>query len=302
MKTILIALLTFITTPGFCQVSWFPEGAKWYYEMVAFGAHGLTTMEVTNEDTLIGQDLYKKILSTTVFINFENVLDTFSEFLYVTEEQGRVSGYHPDYGGSFLYDFNAMPGDTLPMLFGGYSPTHFVLDSVGLIEYNGSPRRFQDIRFPDFQDPDVFWELRVVEGIGSISSHLFHLYTIIQPFDFPFYYIRCYEDAESGLINLSGLQVECDYLEGITSVSSPKPGKTTIFPNPGSDFVTVNCDPSEINELRIYDRLGKSRFTKRTDSYNIITLDISTLEPGLFFVCGINKAGQISFTEKILKE
>jgi hypothetical protein len=302
MKQIIISIFNLLLfLPGYCQVSWFPIGAKWHYEFSSMIGGGLTTLEVLSEDTLIGNHTYKKIISTTMIGSVPGSIDTFTEFLYVFEENQVVVGYDKWLGGTLLYDFNAAVGDTLGMYFGGISPYPFVVDSIGELEINGSMLSFQDIRFPSLFDPGEFYEMRVIEEMGSISSHLFHDHTVLQPFDFPSYYFRCYEDSNIGLINLSFNQVDCDYIDGITFFDEAIKVKTSIFPNPSANFVTLKTESPQIVKVFVIDILGTNRIVKHSTNQELIKIDISELENGLYFILGLNKKGEVIFTEKITK-
>ncbi len=76
---------------------------------------GMTTIEVMNEDTLIGTWTYSKLLSTTIG-EFLGTIDknTEKETMYVIEDNQVVYGRDRFLGGIFLDDFNEAPGDTLP--------------------------------------------------------------------------------------------------------------------------------------------------------------------------------------------
>lgn len=299
-KLVLSIFNLLLLLPCYCQVSWFPIGAKWHYQFSSMIGSGLTTLEVLSEDTLIGNTIYKKILSTTLFGTAPGSIDTFNEFLYVFEENHVVFGYDKYLGGTLLYDFNATVGDTLEMYFGGLSPYPFIVDSIGEIEFNGSSLAFQDIRFPSLFEAGEFAEMRVIEGIGSINSHLFHDHTVLQPFDFPSYYFRCYEDSNIGLINLSYNQVDCDYIEGVTAIDEALNPKPSIFPNPSPDFVSLKSENPLLKKVLVVDILGKVRIQQQAFQ-ELQKIDIRHLENGLFFILGEDKKGEILFTEKLTK-
>ncbi len=296
--TAFIYLMLILPVSG--QVSWFPAGAKWHYQFSSMIGGGLTTLEVLNGDTLIANHPYKRILSTTI-VQRPTGLDTSTEMLYVFEENQVVFGYDQWFGGTLLYDFTAAVGDTIGMYFGGLSPYPFVVDSIGQMDMNGHQLTFQDIRFPSLFEPGEFDKMRVVEGLGSINSHLFHNRTIIQPFDFPSYYFRCYEDVNIGLINLSFNQVECDYIDGVTSTLESSGVSTSIFPNPAGDFVTIKTDGRPVDKIVLVDRLGVVRVEAYPSGQTSITLDIQGLENGLFIIMGLDQSNTILFSKKIIK-
>lgn len=302
MKQIIIAIFNLLVfLPAYCQVSWFPIGAKWHYLLSSMLGDGLTTLEVLSEDTLIGNNTFKKILSTTIVGSGPGSIDTSTEVLYVFEENQVVVGYNKWLGGTLLYDFNASVGDTLGMYFGGWSPSPFVVDSIGAIDINGHLLTFQDIRFPSLFDSTAYDKMRVIEGMGSINSHLFHDHTVIQPFDFPFNYFRCYEDPNIGLVNLSYNQIDCDYIEGVTFLDEITKAKTHIFPNPSGDFITVKMENPILEKIFVVDIWGTVRLTQQAARQELLKIDIRDLENGLFFILGEDKKGQLLFSEKITK-
>lgn len=286
--------------PGSGQVSWFPVGAKWHYQISSMIGGGLTMLEVLKGDTLIANHPYKRILSTTI-IQYPAGLDTSTEMLYVYEENQVVFGYDQWSGGTLLYDFTAVVGDTISMYFGGLSPYPFVVDSIGQMDMNGVQLTFQDIRFPGLFEPGEFNTMRVVEGLGSINSHLFHNRTIIQPFDFPSYYFRCYEDVNIGLINLSFNQVECDYIDGVTSTPESAGISTLIFPNPASDFVTIQTGGRSVDKIVVIDVFGSIRIESYPAGQASITIDTRKLENGLFIIMGVDQSNTILFSKKFTK-
>lgn len=304
MKPFITLFICFLfILPCYTQVSWFPVGAKWHYEYSSFLSYGITTLEVLADDTIIGPHTYAKILSTTSFVDYPDGLDTFTELLYAYEENNIVIGYDHYLGSQVLYDFNAAENDTLEyMRFGGFSPSPFVVDSVGIIEMNGSDLTFQDIKFPSLYDPGQFYTMRVIEGIGSINSHLFSDHTIIQPFDAPFYYFRCYEDPSIGLINLSYDQVECDYIDGITSNEDIQTEKVSIHPNPAIDLLTIELNTPASNKVSIADILGNIRVSALTNQQSSIEMDVSDLESGLFFIIIEDKSGKQPIVKKFVKQ
>ena len=301
MKHILAVFINLVFIMiGYCQVNWFPTGATWHYQYSSYPGSGLTTLEVVDEDSLIGGHTYKKILSTTV-AGSQGSFDTFVEILFVFEENRVVYGYDELVGGALLYDFNAVTGDTIGMYFGGLSYSPFVVDSTGELEVNGSFLAFQDIRFPSPFEPGEFGMIRVVEGIGAFYSHLFHSHTVLQPFDAPSYSLRCYEDENIGLVNLSFNQVDCDHIDGITSIEENSKASLSVFPNPTNDIVTVQYNELSIDNFIIVDIVGSIRIVQRTSNPAYEQFDLNELEPGLYFILGMDKTGKVLFTEKITK-
>jgi hypothetical protein len=298
IKLVLALLINVVcVVTMYSQVTWFPHGAKWHYDFGSMLGSGLTTLEVLEEDT---STHYKRILSTTVS-GYSGHLDTFYETLYVREQNQVVYGYGGWGWGGTLYDFTANVGDTLDMYIGGISPYPFVVDSIGEENINGHQLKFQIIRFPSGFKQGEFYTMKVMEGIGSVYSHLFHDHIVFQPTDAPTYNFRCYEDENIGLVNLTFNQIECDYIEGITSISPVTENSVSVLPNPADDFLIVNGNSRAFEHLLIVDQLGKVRINEKITSPDNKQLDIHELENGIYFVIGEDRKGQILFREKFCK-
>lgn len=300
MKTYLVIFKIILCLSAYGQVNWFPDGAQWHYQFGSMLGNGVTTLKVLSEDTLIGNNTFKKILSLTIRDLVQGATDTFSEILYVFEENQVVMGYDEYIGVTFLYDFNAAIGDTMGMHFGGLSPYPFIVDSLGTMEINGSQLAFQDIRFPRLYEGQ--WDkMRVVEGIGSLNSHLFHSHTILQPFDAFSYYFRCYQDENIGLINLSYNQEDCDYIEGVTSTLDVTKVVHRVFPNPAENFVSVQFDIHTVDHFLIVDIFGSVQIRKQAAASTTESFLLNDFANGVYFILGIDKLGRIIFTERFTK-
>lgn len=302
MKTLLIIFFSILITSAVIgQISWLTTGASWTYDVSAYGGYGLTKLEVTNEDTILGNHSYKKLLSTTIYVNtgmMNSPLDTFIETSYAYEENNIIYGYEPNSHPwvNILYDFNRAKGDTLEfMQYESLSPGPFVVDSVGIIGMNGLPLTFQDINFPDIFNPGQLSKMRVIQGLGSINSYFFHSHTILQPFDAPFYHIRCYEDLDIGVITFTSNQVDCDYIEGVTSISETTNLKVSVFPNPSTDEIHIDCKNHVFGSIELYDLNGI-----KINSYQTSPIDISDLEYGLYIIKVIFSENE-SYVTKVVK-
>jgi hypothetical protein len=166
---------------------------------------------------------------------------------------------------------------------------------------NGSLLAFQDIRFPSLFETGEFDKMRVVEGLGSIQSHLFHRHTILQPFDGPSYHFRCYEDENIGLINLSHDQIACANNDVTTSIDDATKEQPFILPNPACNFVTVQNNELHIDNYIVVDILGSIRIREKSSTQTIHRIYLNELEEGLYFIIGLDKTGMILFAEKLTK-
>lgn len=101
-------------------------------------------------------------------------------------------------------------------------------------------------------------------------------------------YLRCYSDSllyfESHIFN-----VQCDDL--INDVSeNPTQELLTIFPNPVSEFVTIQSDYlglENLNNVRIYNLYGAEMSCQRTMiQKNLISFDLKNFPEGIYVMSG----------------
>lgn len=297
MKILALSLFFFISKLVSAQYSWFTTGATWTYDVSWYGGEAVVKLEILPEDTLLNGQIYNIMKLTSIQHSANGDLDTLIEFRYLYEESNKVLE-----GNLLWYDFNREEGDTLEyMYFGGLSPSPFIVDSVGIIEMNGMPLQFQDIRFPNLYEPnEEWWGMRVIEGIGSISTFFFWDQTIIQPSDFPFYYLRCYEDSIIGTIHFN-LQFDCDEIPWTTATSDANPIETKVYPNPSSSIIYIQVSEPVYATLSILDVHGRKLMNIDTEGSFEIEANISQLSAGIYFVNGITTDGTLSYLGKFLK-
>ncbi len=89
-----------------------------------------------------------------------------------------------------------------------------------------------------------------------------------------------------------------EFLEVPLSVEDNILETISIYPNPIEDILFIeNNNSIEITSMKIYDMLGRLVLEKKE---NIIQLNISRLESGLFFIVLKTEAGII--TKKLIKK
>ncbi|HUR31472.1 MAG TPA: T9SS type A sorting domain-containing protein [Saprospiraceae bacterium] len=300
MKPLAFIIFQLLTTLSYSQANWFPDYARWTYQWGAFGGWGYLTMDVLPTDTLIIDQVYKKILISNYLMEDENTIDTvITELRFFFEEDDKV--FVKEGGKRLLYDFTAHVGDTLDfMYFGGISPAFFIVDSIGIMEINGVSLKFQDIKFSDLFDPGEFWTMRVVEKIGSLGTHFLYDNTVIQPFDFPSYQLNCYKDEETGYYILPfSSPVDCDQI--VSAIAPETSNHFTIYPNPFQDFITIQSLKKDYDHVIIVDMLGRTRRLHSDTISDSIELDLRDLSAGIYVICLVNDEGQILFSEKLMK-
>ena len=300
MKILALSLFFLSTQFVSAQYTWFPTGAKWTYDVSWYGGNAFVKLQILPGDTLINNQLYKKMMFLTIMNPWGGEIDTLVEYRYLYEEDNKIY-----VSGQLLYDFTREEGDTLEyMYFSGFSPSLFIVDSVDVIEMNGTSLQFQDIRFTDPFDPNSeSLEMRVVEGIGSISTFFFWHYTVLQPPDAAFFYPRCYEDSVIGTIHFNfHSQMDCDALPWTTGTAETSTVETSIYPNPATSAIHIQFGEPAYESIDIVDVHGRKLLQINTEGSTEIETDISQLPAGMFFVHGITADGVLSYLGKFMKK
>jgi len=84
----------------------------------------------------------------------------------------------------------------------------------------------------------------------------------------------------------------------LNSISIPQKEIVSIYPNPTTDYVSINCDQNiVIDEINIYNTLGEKLFSNNT---NERIVDVSNFDQGVYLV--IFKIEHIKYVTKIIKQ
>ena len=86
---------------------------------------------------------------------------------------------------------------------------------------------------------------------------------------------------------------------------SSHPTSTTdliYFPNPVSDYLVLQCD-CETEQITIYSLTGQKMIEEAVDfSYSTIQIHTRNLPRGVYILTGVDKDGEIQFSEKLIKK
>lgn len=86
-------------------------------------------------------------------------------------------------------------------------------------------------------------------------------------------------------------------LPQLTSITSSKGGKVSIYPNPATDIININADNQSINTVSIYNIAGE---TIRSIKEETTSVDVSDLPSGIYIVRVTTTDS--TFTQKISKK
>lgn len=127
-------------------------------------------------------------------------------------------------------------------------------------------------------------------AIGKPSSEMKNLSTYV---DWDFANVWSIEN-----LNNSGYPHLGNYVTGIEDLNSNSTFK--LYPNPASDYISIESKDSKLEQLDIYDITGKLVHQINLNTIDQNNIDISELKAGVYFVTVFN--GQANQTIKLIKK
>ena len=284
---LLFGLLFIGFSPSMTAQNTFDVGTQWYYQEPATSFWGFvhTKMEIVGDTIIAGQacSILEGGCSCSV-ISSKYIYKTGEQVFYYNEE---TSGF------SLLYDFAAMPGDTLSIDLTDLtdlSTVQVIIDSLGQITAaDGVVHQVQYYHswHPDWGNNVIEWGSYLIKDIGSVwcffpSSPLCS--SSIGP-------LRCYiNDVQNIDYHFESAWFDIDFpcdtnvmlvaTEEITLAE-----KMTIYPNPVSNVLTINMPDLAVQEkeISILDINGKLVTVKKSKG-KTIAINTSNLVAGLYYV------------------
>lgn len=279
---------------AYCQ-TWYPEEAEWFFNrevLLSYPAHGYSHFTVEGDTTIVGENV-KKIRRTE--IDFNGSIADESKTYYLKEENSRV---HFWTGTEFelMYDLTLNPGDTLkrPIHINPTcdSVTAFVVDSVSQININDSFLKVQYLSSKYFVEsesgPEIHKEV-IIERIGRLEEFIFKPECSRDAVPWETLLLRCYRDNE---IHYKAdwwqnymPDAPCDTLiDGSTGIESDfQEHQLLIYPNPASNILTIESPYSDIQEIYLYNSVGKL-ITIYKQGCNSLEINTVQLADGFYFL------------------
>ncbi len=190
-----------------------------------------------------------------------------------------------------IYDFNAVPGDTITLRrYVGGPLTRYVIDSTGTIDIDGFIR---DIQYCKFTNNDLT-PFHIIEGAGMTRpvnplhpnnprcAFFFIDYYSCQSFvDAADIKLLCYKDNE---ISLSYTTDDCEMLLPVNDLAEDQRFQVKIFPNPARD--QFNIEFQNLGNgygFNIKDATGKIVFQQEVTG-NRALVSTAAWASGMYFV------------------
>ncbi|TVQ14896.1 MAG: T9SS C-terminal target domain-containing protein [Bacteroidetes bacterium] len=261
-------------------------------------------------DTLINGIEHKKIIREMHPQTSKEVIG------YIREDSlGRVYALNTSFEEGLLYDFSAIPGDTivlhntLNMNEWDYDCPWFaeltiVVDTVYTIETeDGITRRVSAVKRTDNNFSELW-----IEGIGSLAGVLksgTNLFEELSCPPFLWNYLMCYFEDDLLVYYHSPFDQphDCRFYDD-TSVEkiTRNPIQIKILPNPvsGSFFHIESSEPFQ-GEIYIFNSLGKLVYRESVNSLKTkFIVPIVSFKPGIYFLKLVCKNGKTINANKII--
>ncbi len=226
-----LLLLCFVS-PIFCiSQEWGANHAVWHYSQTSFMPpfHSpFIKYTAIDDTTILGENA--KIIN----VDFVSISDTVSSQIIMNSDSGRVYFFVPEIN-EFrqVYDFNAMPGDTIAVYCPYYpmqdSTINIFVDSVSTIQINGRSLKVQHVSQLFEPDDEFLMNGEIIENIGW-TGFMFPLHAWADPpTGGP---IRCFQNDS---ISVKFSDISCDYLKDENSYFLVE-NKTWVY-QLGGDFM-----------------------------------------------------------------
>ncbi len=294
-KIILISVMLILSIQLFAQV-WVKPGATWHYSYYGVLSYGYEKFEYT-KDTLLKGIVCQKIERSFEGFTGESIsgncmytYDPPIEYAYTYVSGDTVFYFEKnDYirNNDFyvLYNFGASVGDSwiisIDTINSIVDTSWVVVTETGTVEINQTSYRF--ITIESDQANQIIIRGKIVERFGNMSTNdqyygfLFprRSYTYA-----PHGYLRCFEDSEFTLYNVSGM--DCDFTSGVM-IDDLTNANLKIYPNPTTGIINFETPIPENSNISIYNIQGKLvrsvSISEFTSNFNV-----SDLNNGIYFI------------------
>ena len=238
---------------------------------------------LTDEDTIIENETYKKLYS---FTNSEFDPTTATCIGGMRENAQKQVFYRVGETNKMIYDFSLSIGDTL--YDSDYPDLIFQVEDIDTINYNGIQRREFTILTNGLMA--AIW----IEGIGNYEGiyYPFHTNTAENWGN-----TRCYiHNGDLLYSNYSHGGNNCiDPLMGVENISEDN--SITLYPNPTSKDVNISSE-NIINSIEVFNSIGQRVYQTKVNSKSK-SINISSLSKGVYIIVANTDKGYIR--KKLIK-
>lgn len=300
MRKILTQLFCLVSFANLYSQSLFcPPGAQWNFVYRTFNLDptpdfvnvaawngGTTTVSGETVTILKHTKLFSQYNTKNIYESYlKEVGDTVFIKNTVTNSQWRV-----------LFNFGATAGQSwvTPLNFTGVSYT-VTIDSVGTVLKNGNTLKTLHASYKQSNPPDTY-KASITERVGGYY-YLFNFFSgPSSDGDYMTEYL-CYQDSALGMLQFSNKPC---YYSNLTSLSENNSSSLfRMYPNPTSDFITLDLANSLQAHAKIIDITGKEIRTSKLEKKT--KLDVHDLPKGIYLL-NIFEGVERIYSTKFIKE
>lgn len=253
---------------------------------------------LTNEDTIIENQTYKKLYS---FTNIEFDSTTATCIGGIRENEQKQVFFRGGLINKMFYDFSLSIGDTF--YDSDNSDFIFKVENIDTLNYNGIQRRVftieayyigikrKELPIKTFGQIAAIW----IEGIGNFEGLLYPFHTSTAE---NWGNTRCYSyNGDLLYSNLDNGANDCTTpLLGLDNISF-EDNSITLYPNPANSEINIQSD-NKINSIEIFNSLGQKVYQEKTKSKER-KIDINSLAKGVYIIGANTEKGYIK--KKLIK-
>ncbi len=324
MKKLLLFTTALIFTAGVFAQTWCPPGAKWHFKRGMPnsnpGIDGVMALVYTGDSVVLGINCKKLVATFTgktggsgspvVTQNFNtylthssnnviflynsanNVFDTVVDFNANIGNMWRRPGPNAQAGGCNARRMFIVT-DTGHVQVNNFNLKSITVTYTSTINYGQGP--ISILRQYDFTERLLF-TYAGYESIYNLFPTSCEVDGLIA--ELPNTWLRCYEDDTFPLYNKGN--VGCSSLTGIKTLQA-NAGHITMYPNPASDYITVEWPETQHYELRLSDLLGRPLPINIIENASATRIDLGSLNAGIYFI-QVYQNGQAMAIEKVIKQ
>jgi Secretion system C-terminal sorting domain len=282
-RYILLLSILLKTSPASTQ-NWFPEGATWYYnQVILLQGNFFRRFDVAGDTTIQGK-FCKRITGSCNCSMYGGVN-------YLHQNGDRIFVYVPAVNSfRLLYDFGRIPGDTLTMYGGNFGEALFLIDSITSFSAGSQTLRIQHIRS---LNRSYGLGTKIYERIGS-DGCLFPDVSFCDPSTGG---LRCYEDAELGLVKFYMPLLPCNYVTSATHETYD--AALLAYPNPADHRLHVESSQT-ISAITLTHLSTGRVVATATLSQNVADIETEHLPPGTYLLQVAGSAGKIECRKVVI--
>ncbi len=231
-------------------------------------------------DTVIQDTVYQLLFNCNSFFSTSSIsLLGYFKTINNTVFYGRS----PD-SMKMIYNYNLSTGDTFRFnsYCNFYDSTSYLVKVVNTDSILINNRYRKRILFEDFPDTNNFCNTNIapcwVEGMGDYNYGLIFDYGVIL-------YCACQVSGNSGLQCFSENNIsivgDC-HTSADAVINNPAKTKLIVFPNPGSEKITVRSQDDKIICFKLLNATGQLIISKRCFTSQL-DVNINSIKPGFYF-------------------